>query len=169
VSARDDLRRLLPPPRRRPGVVAVLVRWRWEILIAGLLVAGWQALGNAVTGLVLTALAVVIALVPAVRRVALAVVLTVVVPHRVRSGLVQAGVTDRSGRLPWLVHARPRGAGVLVTVWLRAGTTQQDLRRAAPVVAGACGAAHVEVVADPVRQDRAVLVVVRPRWGWWGR
>jgi hypothetical protein len=149
--------------------VAVVVRWRVEILVVSLLVAGWQAVGSAVAGVVLTALAILVALVPAVRRAAGVAVRTLVVPHRVRSGLLQAGVTDRGGRLPWLVVARARGEAVLVTVWLRAGTTQADLQRAAAVIAGACGALHVEAVPDPVRQDRAVLVVVRPRWGWWTR
>jgi hypothetical protein len=150
-------------------LVAVLVRWRAELALAGLLVAGWQAVGSTVAGIVLLTLGIVVVLVPAVRRAAVALGQVLVVPHRVRSGLVQAGVTDRSGRPPWLIGARTRGEGVLVRVWLRAGTTQQDLCRAAPVVAGACGAAYVEVVADSPRQDRAVLVVVRPRWGWWSR
>jgi hypothetical protein len=167
MTADDGLRRLLPPPRRRPGLLAMCVRWRLEILIVGVLVAGAQAVGGTVTGFVVVALGLVVTLVPAVRRAALAFVQALVVPHRVRSGLVQAGVADRTGRLPWLVAVRTHGEAVVVTVWLRAGTTQADLHRAAPVVAGACGAAYVEVAADSPRQDRAVLIVVRPRWGWW--
>ncbi|GAA1273158.1 hypothetical protein GCM10009609_40300 [Pseudonocardia aurantiaca] len=169
MTTDDDLRRLLPAPRRRPGLVAVLVRWRAELALAALLVAGWLAAGSTVAGIVLVILGIVVVVVPVVRRAVVALGQVLVVPHRVRSGLVQAGVTDRSGRPPWLVSARVRGDGVLVRVWLRAGTTQQDLRAAAPVIAGACGAAYVEVVTDSPRQDRAVLVVVRPRWGWWTR
>ena len=131
--------------------------------------AGWQAVGSTGAAIVLAIFGIVVVSVPVVRRAAVAFGQVLVVPHRVRSGLVQAGVTDRSGRPPWLVSARVRGDGVFVRVWLRAGTTQQDLRRAAPVIAGACGAAHVDAVADSPRQDRAVLVVLRPRWGWWTR
>ena len=169
MSTDDNLRRLLPAPRRRPGLVADLVRWRAELALAALLVAGWHAVGSIVAGIVLVIVGIVVVVVPVVRRAAVALGQVLVVPHRVRSGLVQAGVTDRSGRAPWLVSARARGDGVLVRVWLRAGTTQQDLRRAAPIIAGACGAACAEVVADSPRQDRAVLVVVRPRWGSWAR
>ena len=166
MTTDDDLRRLLPPPRGRPGLIAILVRWRAELILAALLLAGWKAVGSAVAGIVLMALVILVVAVPPVRRAAVAVGQVLVVPHRVRSGLVQAGVTDRSGRPPWLVAARARGEAVLVTVWLRAGTTQDDLRRAAPVIAGACGALHVEVLATSPRQDRALVVVARPRWGW---
>ena len=166
MTTDDDLRRLLPPPRGRPGPIAILVRWRAELILAALIVAGWQAVGNAVAGIVLMALVILVVAVPPVRRTAIAFGQVLVVPHRVRSGLVQAGVADRAGRPPWLVSARTRGEAVLVTVWLRAGTTQNDLRRAAPVIAGACGALHVEVLATSPRQDRAVVMVARPRWGW---
>jgi hypothetical protein len=138
-----------------------------EVAAAALFVAGAQAAGPVMTGVVVGTLAVVVALVPAVRRAAVAGVQMLVVPHRVRAGLVQAGATDRDGRLPWLVATRPRGDTVIVTVWLRAGVTPGDLHRAGPVLATACGAAHVEVVRSAPRQDRALLVVVHPRWGWW--
>ena len=89
------------------------------------------------------------------------------VPHRVRAACVQAGVTSRQGRLPWIFWARPVGDAVLVSVGHRSGTTVGDLRDAAPVVRGACGAGHVDVVSSPARPDRAVVVVVRPRRGLW--
>lgn len=167
MSADDDLRRLLPPPRRHPGLLVVCLRWRVELLIAGCLAAGFQTLGGVVTGVLLVGLGLLVVAVPVVRRWVIAFGRTLVVTHRVRSGLVRAGVGD--GRLPWLVAARARGDAVLVSVWLRAGTMQQDLHRAAPVVAAARGAAHVEVLRYSPRRDRAVLVVVRPRWGSWTR
>ena len=39
--------------------------------------------------------------VPAVRRFVLRVWELLIAPHRVRAGLVQAGVADRRGFLPW--------------------------------------------------------------------
>ena len=104
--------------------------------------------------------------VPLVRRVVVGVIQSVVVPHRLRSGLVQAGVTDRAGRLPWIMWARSRGDAVLVEVWLRSGTTPGDLRQAAPIIAAASGAATVDVVHRSPRHDRATVIVYRPRWGW---
>jgi len=41
-----------------------------------------------------------------------------------------------------------------------------DLRRATSVLATACGAAEVEIHHRSLRQDRVVVAVVRPRWGW---
>jgi hypothetical protein len=83
---------------------------------------------------------------------------------------VQAGVADRSGRVPWIVAARPLGDdAVRVTLWLRAGTTARDVERALPLITVACGAAHVDLVRHAPRQDRVTLLVARPRWGWWTR
>ena len=88
---------------------------------------------------------------------------SIAVSHRVRSGLVRAGVADRAGRLPWIVGARPCGDAVLVSLRLRAGTTLDDLYRAAPVIGAACGAAKVVATHRTPRRDRAVLIVLRPR------
>lgn len=165
----EPMRRLLPPPRRRPGLIELFIRWRAEIAVGTFVVLAVQLVGATVVSVVGAVLALLVALVPPVRQVAVGVLLAVVTPHRVRSGLVQAGVADRSGRLPWLVFARHHGDVVLVHVWLRSGTTPEDLRRAAPVIRSACGAADVEVARLSPRYDRAVLIVARPRWGWPGR
>lgn len=91
------------------------------------------------------------------------------VPHRVRSGLVQSGVVDRGGRPPWIMWAHPDGDDVLLDLWLQAGATSEDLREAAPVIAAATGATRVDVGHRSARQDRAALVLQGPRWGWPGR
>jgi hypothetical protein len=115
-------------------------------------------------------LAVLVATVPALRRRFRGWLQAVIAMHRVRSGLVQAGVADRAGRLPWVVAARPLADdAVRVTLWLRSGTAARDVDRALPVITTACGAAHVELVRDAPRQDRVTLLVLRPRWGWWTR
>lgn len=161
-----ELRRLVPPPRRRPGPFAIAVRWRVELALLGAVglcgyLAGPRALGWAAIGAVLLT-----ALLAPLRRGLLGLAQATVAAHRVRVGLVQAGVAGRTGRLPWIVTARPRGDAVLVGLWLPAGTTVDDLRGATRVLATACGAAAVEVVQRSPRHDRAVLVVARPRWGW---
>lgn len=167
----DDVRRLLPlPPRRRPGPLAVAVRWRIELLLAGAVAAAWQEFGGTAVATAAVVLAVVVAVVPLLRSHARGLLQAVIVMHRVRSGLVQAGVADRSGRLPWVVAARPLGDdAVRVTLWLRSGTTARDVDRALPVITVACAAAHVELVHHTPRQDRVTLLVARPRWGWWTR
>jgi len=170
-SPDEVFRRLTPPPGRArwPGLLTVLGRWRAELLLVGAVAGLWHWVGGLVVGLVGMALAVLVAAIPAVRRGFVCLLQTVVVPHRVRAGLVQAGVGDRTGRPPWLPWARPIGTkGMVVGVWLRAGTTPGDLRAAAQVVAAACGATAVEVEQHG-RDDRAELHVVRPRWGWPGR
>lgn len=168
----DLFRRITPPPGPppRPSVFAVIARWRIELLVAALVAGLWHLAGGVVVGLVAVALALSAAAVPAVRRLVAAAIRVVVVPHRVRAGLVQAGVGDRSGRPPWLPWARPVGPnGVSVAVWLRAGTTQSDLRAATSVIAAACGATAVAIEQRGSRHDWAVVLVVRPRWGWPGR
>jgi len=169
MTADEPLRRLFPPPRRRPGVLELVVRWRVEIALGAMVLLVVRLVGAAAFSLLAAVIALLVALVPPVRLVAVGLLLAVVTPHRVRSGLVQAGVTDRSGRLPWLVFARYHGNVVMVRVWLRSGTTPEDLQRAAPLIRSACGASDVEVARLSPRYDRAVVIVARPRWGWPGR
>jgi hypothetical protein len=162
-------RRLLPPARRRPGVLAVLLRWRAELLLAGIVAGMWQLTGAIGVAVAAGSIGLAAALTPEVRTSLRQVLSCVVTLHRVRAGLVQAGIADRSGRLPWLMWARPIGENsVLVSVWLRAGTTAGDLRDATAVLATACGAADVTVEHRTMRADRALLLVARPRWGWPG-
>jgi hypothetical protein len=162
------MRRLISP-QRRPGLLAVLVRWRVEVLLA----VAWYCLGiievGIAIGIAATALALSAISFPAVGHGAVSVVQSLVVPHRVRSALIQAGIASRRGRPPWIVIAWPQGDAVLVRLWLRAGTTTDDLRRADHIIAGATGATRVEISDRSARLDRATLIVRHPRWGWPGR
>ena len=172
MSVEGEYRRMLPPPgrARRPGLLTVLVRWRAELLLIGL-VAGLWRVGGPITVAIIGAVAVLAVVVfPTVRHGLTGATRTLVTWHRVRVGIAQSGIHDRSGRLPWLPWARPVGSkGVTVGVWLRAGTTAGDLRGATEVIAAACGATAVEVEQHGPRNDRVQLHVVRPRWGWFGR
>lgn len=165
MSASGDFRRFLPPPRRRPNILTIMLRWRAEIVLAGATATvghygGWVAL-EIIAGVS----AIMIAAVPMARRVGTGLFETLATPHRVRAGLIQAGVTDRDGSPPWLIWARPKSQTVWVTVWLDSGVTIDDLRGADAVVSASCGAMQVEVVRPSYRQDRAIIVVIRPRWG----
>lgn len=163
-----NLRRVLPAPRRKPSLASVAVRWRLELLLTAAFAGWWVLVGPLVLGIVAVAVALMLVVNPSARRGLVGVLRALVVPHRVRAGLVQAGVTDRGGRLPWLVRSYARGETVFVNVWLRAGTTTGDLRRARAVLRAACGAADVDVHPHRTRHDRATVVVYRPRWGWPG-
>ena len=107
MTGDGGLRRLLPPPRRRPGVLTVLVRWRIELLLLGGIVTAWYHAGATAVLVTVLMVALLATLIRPVGRVVLGVVLAVAVPHRVRSGLVQSGVVDRTGRPPWIVWPAP--------------------------------------------------------------
>lgn len=136
-----------------------------ELVLVGGVVALWAAIGNMAASIVGLALIIVAVVVPQVRTVARRIERTLVIPHRLRSALVQGGVTDRSGRLPWLVWARPLEEDVLVHVWLRAGVTTGDLEAAIPLIRSACGAVEVRIASPDMRPDRALVRIVGPRWG----
>lgn len=165
MSADGGLRRLLPPPRRRPNLLAVLLRWRAELLVVGALATLWHYAGAGAVGVACALVAVLGFFIAPVRSVLGGALQAVVTMHRVRTGLVQAGVADRSGRIPWVVTATARNDVVLVGLWLHTGTTRADVDAAAEVLATACGAATVEVHPRTLRRDRVVVAVVRPRWG----
>ena len=164
-----DYRRIHPPPRRRPGPLAILVRWRVEVLLLCALVSAWKALGTLIVGITVLSLLLVTTVSPPIRRLVLLAWHLVAVPHRVRSAFVQAGVANRQGYLPWLFVASPAGiAAVAVYVGLPSGIALRDVRQAVPVIVTACGAEKVDVLAHPTRADRLTVVVVNPQWGLLG-
>lgn len=165
MSADGGFRRLIPPPRRRPTLFALVVRWRLELALVGGVVALFAAIGTMGVCIVALALVVVAVAVPQARIMARRVERTLVIPHRLRSALVQGGVTDRSGRVPWLVWARPLDEDVLVHVWLRSGVTFVDLEAAIPLIRSACGAVEVRIASPDLRPDRVLVRIVVPRWG----
>jgi hypothetical protein len=169
VNPGGEMRRLIPPPQRRPGVGAVLVRWRAELLLLGLIAGLWYLVGAEAVGWIAGVTVLLARLAPPFGHALIGVMQAMIASHRVRSGLVQAGIADRDGRLPWITSFRSHGDAVVVSLWLNSGTCPDDLRAAAPVIATACGAAGVEVLQLSSRQDRAVLTLARPRWGWWTR
>jgi hypothetical protein len=158
-------RRLLPPPRHRPGLVAIIVRWRIEIALLALVWASWRSTGPLVMAFVFLGSVLAAATMPTVRHLLVRVWQLLVVPHRVRTALVQAGVGDRAGRLPWILWAESAGRSVRVEVQLRAGIVVDDLVGASSVIAGACGASEVAVLPHPYRANRAALEVGCPMWG----
>lgn len=165
-----ELRRIFPPPRRRPNPFVVGGRWWFELGVVGAAVLGVKSAVDLVGPGASWSLGVLVlvglcASAP-VRKALSALGQRFVVPHRVRVGFVQAGVSNRDGRLPMIVRSRCRRDQARLWLWLPAGVLVDDIEAARPVIATSCGAAEVVVLPNPRRYDRALLIVVRPRWGW---
>lgn len=165
-----ELRRIFPGPRRRPNPLVVAYRWRYELVGAAGLALCVRSFGGPLTISVAGAVGVAVlaagAALPSVRMILVQLVQHVVVPHRLRTGFVQAGTVSREGRLPWITQTRSRAPNVVLAhLWLPAGITPEDLHAARNVLAAACGAFDVQVRLDTTRKDRVVVVVIRPRWG----
>jgi hypothetical protein len=169
-----ELRRIFPPARRRPNPLVVGCRWWFELGVLGGAVLGAKAVVDLLgpqpalwLGVValIGAFAAVVLLESAQDALA-ALALRFVVPHRARVGFIQAGVLNRHGRLPMIVRSRCRREQARLWLWLPAGVITDDLEAARAVIATSCGAAEVVVMPNPLRYDRALLIVVRPRWGW---
>lgn len=172
-----DVRRFFPPLRRRPQPLIIIARWWYELAAVALLgAASWSAVGLlGGPGAVALGLGVGAAVATAAMRIepvrdALFVAAQrAIVPHRLRLGFVRGGVITRNGRLPAIVRSRCRLDQARFWVRLPSGLLVEDLAAAGRVLAVSCGATDVAVFRDGPRQDRAIVVVVRPRWGWPGR
>jgi hypothetical protein len=84
-----------------------------------------------------------------------------VTPHRVRTGLAQAWVFSRTGRIPMVLWTRPVREGEQLLILRPPGLPAVDLADAAPVLAAACWAGEVVAVPHPTRAALVRLVVVR--------
>ena len=170
----DDIRRLFPPERPRPNPLVLLSRWWLEItLAAGVFVVARTAvdvLGSVGASVLGVAAVVTVAggafRFDTFRELLLGGYQRLIVPHRARLGILHSGATNRRGKLPTIIRSRCRADQVRLWLHLPAGVVITDLAVAKDVIAASCGAASVVVLPDGVRQDRVVLVVVRPRWGW---
>lgn len=156
-------------PVRRPNLLVVLWRWRYELaLVTGLPTAGYvlvQAIGAVWTAVMLVALAHVIALWEPARRLAITQAWCIITPHRVRTGCAQAWIHSRSGRIPAVVLTRPQPYGESVLLWCWAGINPQDLFPARSLLAAACWARDVGITPDERYAQLVTLHIVR-RDGW---
>ncbi len=151
-------------PLKPPNVFAILWRWRWEIgIIVGLAAVltflitrlGW------LTAPVVVAIAAVVAGWPEARYWLLAHIRCIVTAHRVRTGLAQAWIQTRSGRLPVILLTRPECYGERVYIWCPAGISLEDFDDAADVLCAACWATDIVVSASERYAHIVILDVVR--------
>jgi hypothetical protein len=153
---------------RRPGPVEFCWHWRWElgVLVAtatfsGLIAADFGFIALAVAaGAGLAVLGTLLCWPPARARL-LAWARCVITPHRVRAGCAGAWVQSRSGRLPFVLYTVPTGFGERVQLWCPAGITAGDLFAARHVLAAACWAAEVRVIASFRHAHLVTLEIIR--------
>ena len=152
----------------RPGIIALIWDWRYELsLSAGLAVvalASGYALGAAwliaIGAVGLVVLAASLARAPSRRRL-IARAWCVITPHRVRAGCRHAWVRAGDGTLPVILYTTPATFGERVTLWCRAGITHGDLEAAREILRAACWAHDVRVVASARDAHVVVLEVIR--------
>lgn len=156
-------------PVKRPNLLVILWRWRYELgLLAGL-PAAWfmlaHAIGSGWTLLIALAILHVIALWPPARRLVIAEAWCVITPHRVRAGCVQAWIHSRRGKIPVVLLTTRQPWGEDVLLLCRAGTTPQDFFPARSLLTTACWARDVEVTPDERHAQLVTLHIIR-RDGW---
>jgi hypothetical protein len=152
----------------RPGPLARLWHWRYELALAAGLPLAALAIGSMLglawlTGLAVTALALLAAALawPPTRQWLIARAWCVVTPHRVRTGCTHAWVQTRDGRLPVVLYTTPAEFGERVLLWCRAGITAGDFEGARDILRAACWARDVRVVVNDRRSHIVVLEVIR--------
>jgi hypothetical protein len=152
-------------PTARPNLFLVLWRWRYELVVGAaisLLLAWLTITGGAVTTVGITS--VVTALLfgwPPARYRILARAWCVITPHRFRLACAQARIHARRGRLPAVMRCTRKSYGEQLLVLCPVGITATDLYAARAVIAGACFATDVQVIAHPTRRHLVVVTVIR--------
>jgi hypothetical protein len=152
-------------PQRRPGVVTVAWRWRYELALAALLATVAAVLIQAVGvqfGLMCLS-AMMGALGPPWPEWFTAWVWRIITPHRVRTGLAQTWIQNRSGRAPVILRVTSEPFGERVLLWCPAGTSAEDLHHSRAALRAACWAADVRIIRDERHSQRVTLEVIRHR------
>jgi hypothetical protein len=152
----------------RPGPVAWLWHWRYEVgLTAGLavvaLASGYKLGAAALIAMASVGLTLLVAALvwPPSRRRLVARAWCVITPHRVRTGCVHAWIQTRDGRVPTILYTTAAEFGERVTLWCHPGITAADLEAASDVLRAACWASDVRVVASARYRHIVVLEVIR--------
>ena len=153
---------------RRPGPVEFCWHWRWELGILGaagtlsaLIAASFGLIALAATaGAGLMALSTLLCWPPARGRM-FDWARCVITAHRVRAGCAHAWVQNRTGKLPFVLYTVPTAFGERVQLWCPAGITAGDLFAARHVLAAACWAAEVRVIASFRHAHIVTLEIIR--------
>ena len=150
-ARRGDIPDLRLRPYRRWWVQALLVGWRWrtELVAFAAVVYVWTLL-NGPLGyegalIAITFVVTVVFTVPHSRRLAWPRVMCVVSRHRLRTCLSQLAVTNRDGRLPWIVWIRPTPVGERAWLWMITGLSVDDIKNRTEALSAACWARETRI------------------------
>jgi hypothetical protein len=155
------------PRRRWRNIPATPWRWRYELVGALSTVESMQVIAHLRHPqfvIIPCGLAAALLLLPAVRHTAQRRLWCVVIPHRLRVGMIETGVLSWSGLLPGVLRSRPVRDGVEIWVWCPAGVDVRAFEAARAQLAAACWVAEV----TPRRHPRwshlvALLVITAPQ------
>jgi hypothetical protein len=149
----------------RPGLLAVAWRWRYEVLLAvlGSVVADLLAAvaGGIGAVVIMAVIGVLVSLVSPLRAEMVAFAWWLVTPHRVRTGMAQAWIHTRDGKIPVVLRTTRQTFGERVHVWCRAGTSAEDFAWGQHLIAAACWARDVRVFRSGRYAHVVVLDVIR--------
>jgi hypothetical protein len=148
-----------------PSLLTVAWRWRYECLLGSLVSIGAYLLVATVGGLwatiIVAAMVALVGIVPPLRAEAAAFWWWMVTPHRVRTGMAQAWIHSRDGKIPVIVRTTRQSFGQRVHIWCRAGTSPEDFVWGRHLIASACWAREVRVFRSARYAHFVVLDVIR--------
>lgn len=154
-------------PHHSPAARALGTIWRWRVegLCVLTLTVAWIWIAYQIpeswprwtAPVILIAIIVVIAVVPASRRFVIRRMWCVFSRHRIRKCFVQSRVMTHEGLLPLFMWTRPTSVGDRLWLWLRPGLSGRDIEAVADRVAAACWASTARV---RVSAKRAAIVSV---------
>jgi hypothetical protein len=158
-------------PLSRPGLLLVAYRWRYElgivcVMLAGLAAGWWAGPEPALTGLAAVAAAAALAATrPEFRSLVAARAWCIITPHRVRTCFAQAWIHNRAGQIPAVLRTTAQPFGERAVVWCRAGISFEDIESVCDLLAAACWAVDVVASRDSHRAQLVYLDVIRrPQW-----
>ncbi len=152
-------------PVRRPNIMVLIWRWRWELMLcaglpAGVVVIGiqlgwvWPLAMLGVVGGTFTAS-------PDARYWLITHARCIITAHRIRTGCAQAWIQTRYGKLPITLLTTPRPYGERAYIWCPAGISVEDFEEARDLLRSACWASDINVMSSRRYSHIVVLDVIR--------
>lgn len=170
-AGRADVMEIWSTPKQSMPVqiMGVLIRWRAELLVTALFVvfAVWAhqvTAGETLSfyALILGPIAVLF-VVPPTRHFLMSRVWCVMDRHRIRTCLRNAKIRTMNldGALPFLLWARPTKTGERVWMWIRAGSSADDLESVLGYIAPACYARDARIRRKHTMSTLVAVEIVR--------
>lgn len=144
-SGRADVMQVFETPKQSwpVAIMGMVIRWRAELAVTAVLVVYLVWLPTSDRWLLVAAVLGPVAVVMAIpwsRRAVVARCWCVVDRHRIRTCLRNAKIRTMNldGALPFLVWARPTKTGERIWLWIRAGSSADDIESVLGYIAPAC-------------------------------